>query len=93
MTIPANAAHQAGAKVVADLLLSPPLQAAKADPEALGSPTVLDVSKLDAAQQAVFEESSKGPYVLEDLGMPVEEFAADDVAPLETRWKREVLRG
>ena len=33
------------------------------------------------------------PYYLEDLGEPVEEFAADRVAPLEERWTREVLRG
>ena len=31
--------------------------------------------------------------MLKDLGEPVEEIAADEVAPLETRWKREVLRG
>ncbi len=93
VTIPANAAHQAGAKVVADLLLSPALQAAKADPKGLGSPTVLDVSKVDAAERAAFESSSSGPYVLKSLGTPVEEFAADAVAPLEARWKREVLRG
>ena len=93
VTIPANAAHQAGAKVVADLLLSPELQAAKADPKGLGSPTVLDLSKLEADDAAAFEGSSSGPYVLKDLGEPVEEIAADEVAPLETRWKREVLRG
>jgi len=93
ITIPANAANQAGAKVVADLLLSPELQAAKADPKGLGSPTVLDVSKVSPKDRAAFEDASSGPYVLDALGEPVEEFAADDVAPLEARWKREVLRG
>lgn len=41
VTIPADAAHQAGAQVVANLLLSPRLQAAKLAPS-LGNPTVLD---------------------------------------------------
>ena len=40
-TIPANAASSAGAQVVADILLDPDLQAAKADPAVLGVPSVL----------------------------------------------------
>jgi putative spermidine/putrescine transport system substrate-binding protein len=92
VTIPANSGSQAGAKVVADLLLSPELQAVKADPDELGSPTVLDPARVPAAQREGLAASARGPYVLEDLGTPVEEFAADDVAPLEQRWRREVLR-
>lgn len=91
VTIPANAAHQAGAKVVADVLLDPALQAEKADPTVLGNPTVLDRAKL-GDKASLFERAASSPYVLRDYGTPVTEIAADDVAPLEQRWMREILR-
>jgi ABC-type uncharacterized transport system YnjBCD substrate-binding protein len=50
VTIPADAAHQAGAQVVANLLLSPRLQAAKLAPS-LGNPTVLDPRRLGPGQK------------------------------------------
>ena len=93
MTIPADAASAEGAQVVADLLLSPALQARKADPAVLGNPTVLDVARLPETQREGFAPVRDNPYYLEDLGEPVEEFAADRVAPLEERWTQEVLRG
>ena len=93
VTIPADAGSREGAQVVADLLLSPELQARKADPAVLGNPTVLDVSRVPEGRRAAFRAALDSPYYLEDLGEPVEEFAADRVAPLEKRWTREVLRG
>lgn len=92
VTIPANAANAAGAQVVANLLLSPALQAAKADPAALGNPTVLDLDRLDAAQRDRFTGATNSPYLLPDLGPALPELAASAVAPLEQRWTREVLR-
>ena len=92
VTIPANAAHRAGARVVADLLMSPRLQAVKADPQRLGIPTVLEVDRLPAGMRRRFTELSAGPYRLGDIGKPLPELAADRIAPLEERWKREVLR-
>ena len=53
MTIPANAANVEGAKALADVLLDPVLQAAKADPAKLGNPTVLDAARLGDAGDAV----------------------------------------
>lgn len=93
VTIPANAANPDGAKVLADALLSPALQAQKADPRVLGNPTVLDLDRL-GTQRRLFEASSAGanPYVLDNLGTPVTEIAAADVAPLEQRWTDEVVR-
>ncbi len=91
VTIPANAAHPEGAQVLADLLLSPELQATKADPAALGNPTVLDLDRV-GSQRALFETATESPYLLSDFGTPVPEIAAADVAPLEQRWIREVLR-
>lgn len=93
LTIPANAAHRAGAQVLADLLLDPALQAKKADPAVLGVPSVLDPARVPAAARATLAASTAGPYVLDDLGRPLSEIAAKGVAPLEARWKREVLRG
>jgi putative spermidine/putrescine transport system substrate-binding protein len=91
VTIPANAAHQAGAKVVADVLLDPVLQAEKAKPTVLGNPSVLDPAKL-GHQAALFRRAASSPYVLRDYGTPVTEIAAAKVAPLEQRWMREILR-
>lgn len=93
VTIPANAAHPAAAKVLANLLLGPELQAEKAAPSGLGIPSVLDPARLPAADRAGFTGRTSGPYVLRDLGRPLAEVAADAVAPLEARWRREVLAG
>jgi putative spermidine/putrescine transport system substrate-binding protein len=92
VTIPADAAHRAGALVLANLLLSPALQAAKQRPSSLGNPTVLDRTRLGAERKR-FDTTSAGPYLLADLGTPVAELAAGKVAPLEKRWTREILRG
>jgi len=59
----------------------------------LGNPTVLDVSRL-GSRRGLFSRDAddRSPYLLTSLGAPVGEFAAADVAPLEQRWRREVLR-
>ncbi len=91
VTIPADAAHPAAAEVLADVLLDPRLQAVKADPEVLGAPTVLSTDRLDDAQRARFSAAGESPYLLDDLGTPLGELPAADVAPLEARWKRAIL--
>jgi putative spermidine/putrescine transport system substrate-binding protein len=93
VTIPADAAHRAGAQVVANLLLSPRLQAAKADPRVLGHPTVLDLDRLPRGDRARFEGAASSPYMLDDFGDVRGELPADAVPRLEARWEREVLRG
>lgn len=92
VTIPADAGHRAGALVVANLLLSAELQAAKADPRQLGVPTVLDLSRLRPEQRRLFAGQQSGPYLLADFGREVEELPAGRVPALDARWKREVLR-
>ncbi len=92
VTIPANAANIAGAKVLANLLLDPKIQAIKADPRVLGNPTVLDLGKLGARTSEFESATADNPYVLSDFGEPVTEISADLVEPLEKRWMREVLR-
>jgi len=81
-----------GALVVADLLLSPRLQAIKADPSVLGVPTVLDLDRLEPADRELFVEATGSPYLLEDYGTLLEELPADRVTELDQRWLDEVLR-
>lgn len=66
VTIPANARASAGAKVVANFLLSPEAQLRKADPTFWGDPSVLDPQKLPAEQrEALLARIPKGlPAVL-----------------------------
>lgn len=94
VAIPANAAHAAGAQVLANLLLDPKLQARKARPDVLGNPTVLDASRLpaDSPLRPTSHAARASRYVLTDFGTAQREFAAADVAPLEQRWQQEVLR-
>jgi putative spermidine/putrescine transport system substrate-binding protein len=92
VTIPANAAHREGAMVVANLLLDPRLQAIKADPDVVGLPTVLDLDRLPDAERRRFQTASGSPYLLGSFGSPLPELPADQIAPIERQWLREVLR-
>jgi len=92
VTIPADAGDAAGAKVVANLLLDPALQARKADPAVLGHPTVLDLERVPDSTRETFGTAQDSPYLLRDLGEPLEELPAERVDELEQRWKRDVLR-
>jgi len=91
VTIPANAANPEAAQVIADLLLSPQLQAAKADPASIGNPTVLDLGRL-GDRRSLFSEAEASPYVLAEYGRTLAELPADRVEELERRWMLEVLR-
>jgi putative thiamine transport system substrate-binding protein len=55
VAIPFNAAHRAGAMVVADFLMSPEAQAHKQDPRVWGDGTVLDVDALPPEDRGSFE--------------------------------------
>jgi len=54
VAIPYNAAHKEGAMVVANFLLDPVAQARQQDPAVLGNATVLDMAKLNDAEQRLF---------------------------------------
>ena len=60
VAIPANAAHRAGAMVVANLLLDPEVQARAQDPAVLGFQTVLNLDALPAADRARFDALELG---------------------------------
>ncbi|MGI8413360.1 MAG: ABC transporter substrate-binding protein, partial [Solirubrobacteraceae bacterium] len=93
VTIPADAAHVAGALVLANILLDPRIQAIMADPaKGLGSPTVLDKSRLSTRQRARFQGSAS-PYVLSHFGHSIEDGPSKILMPIEDRWQREILRG
>jgi len=87
MAIPSNASSPEGAQVVADLLLSPKLQAAKL--AKVGIPTVLDVDLV--GDDADFS-SAGATYRLDRFGTPLEELPAVRVPELDRRWRDEVLR-
>jgi putative thiamine transport system substrate-binding protein len=55
VAIPFNAAHKAGAMVVADFLMSPAAQAHKQDPRVWGDGTVLDLDALPPEERARFD--------------------------------------
>jgi putative thiamine transport system substrate-binding protein len=60
VAIPFNAAHAAGAMVVADFLMSPEAQAHKQDPGVWGDGTVLDLAALSSTDRALFEAQPLG---------------------------------
>lgn len=57
--IPFNASASAGARVVANFLLSPEAQARKADAAHWGDPTVLSMAALSPAERALFDTGAK----------------------------------
>lgn len=70
VAIPFNAAHRAGAEVVANFLLDPAVQARMQDITVLGSYSVLDPARLDDAARAAFAALPTAPALptLEALG-------------------------
>jgi putative thiamine transport system substrate-binding protein len=54
LAIPANSDHTDAAMVTVNFLLTPEAQALKADPAVWGDPTVLDLTRLPAVDQALF---------------------------------------
>ncbi len=70
VAIPFNAAHQAGAQVIANLILDPAIQAAAQDPATLGFQTVLNLAALTPDDRARFDALKLGVATLSpaDLG-------------------------
>lgn len=70
VAIPFNAAHRAGAQVIANLLLDPEVQARAQDPAVLGFQTVLDVQALSPQAKSRFDALDLGAATLSpaDLG-------------------------
>ncbi len=81
LAVPARASSLEGAMVVANLMLGPDLQAAKAD--RVGIPSVLPPDELPAPADA-------SPYRLADYGPPLEELPAARVPGIDRRWLDEI---
>jgi putative thiamine transport system substrate-binding protein len=90
VAIPFNAAHQAGAMVVADFLMSPEAQAHKQDPRVWGDGTVLDLDALAPEDRARFDALPRGVATLSpDELTPVRpEPHPSWMVEIETEWLR-----
>lgn len=87
LAIPARSAHQAGAKVVANLLLSPAMQADKLTQ--VGIPSVLDPGRL-GTQAGPLATLAPFPQRLDRFGPALDELPAERVTALDQRWAAEV---
>lgn len=90
LAIPYNAAHKAGAMLLADFLLSPEAQARKLDPQVWGGETVLAVDRLPAADRARFDAVALGPAGLrpQDRAALLPEPHPSWMEALERGWAR-----
>jgi len=94
VAIPYNAAHQAGAKVVADFLLAPSTQAHAQDIRVLGSFSVLDPARLGRDDAAVFDALPAAPALpkLQDLGATLPEPHPDWMTRVAADWAARVTQ-
>lgn len=90
VAIPYNAAHSAGAEVVANFLLDPATQAHMQNIEVLGSFSVLDPARLDEGAKAAFAALPTAPALpsLEALGPTLLEPHASWMTRLTEEWAR-----
>ena len=96
LAVPSTSGSTAGARVVANLALSPGQQLEKAKPQVWGQFTVLDLSRLTETDRAAFEALPGSPVVppYDVLARNAHaELAAGWVAPLDEGWRRTVLAG
>jgi putative thiamine transport system substrate-binding protein len=89
VAIPYNAAHAAGAMVVANLLLDPAVQARAQDPSVLGFQTVLNLAALPPEDRARFDALELGVATLSpaDLGPALLEPHASWMVRIAEDWQ------
>ncbi|OIP85630.1 MAG: ABC transporter substrate-binding protein [Rhodobacterales bacterium CG2_30_65_12] len=94
VAIPYNAAHKAGAMVVANFLLDPATQAHMQNIEVLGSFSVLAPERLDAEAKATFAALPTAPALptLDDLGPTLLEPHASWMTRLTEAWAARYTR-
>lgn len=90
VAIPFNAAHKEGAKVVANFLLDPAIQARMQNIDVLGSFSVLDPNRLDADAKAAFAALPTAPALptLQELGPTLAEPHASWMTRLTEAWAK-----
>lgn len=88
VAIPYNSANIAGAKVLANFLLSPEAQARKQDPEIWGDLTVLTMARLSAEDQAAFDAIPRADATLSpaELGATLPEPHPSWMTQIEAAW-------
>jgi len=94
VAIPYNARHTAGARVVANFLLSPRAQAHMQNIEVLGAFSVLDFDRLDGEQRARFEALPDAPALpsREALGKTLPEPHPSWMTRLIEAWSQRYTR-
>ena len=94
VAIPYNAANKEGAMVVADFLLDPATQARAQDYRQMGNFTVLDLSKLSAAERRRFDELPKSPALPTnaELGATLLEPHPSWMTRIASEWERRYTR-
>ncbi|WP_149361912.1 ABC transporter substrate-binding protein [Lolliginicoccus suaedae] len=96
LAIPSTSGSSAGARVVANVALSPDQQLSKAKPEVWGQFTVLDLDRLSAAEREAFEALPSSPIVpsYEELSRNARpELETAWVPAIDEGWRRSVLAG
>lgn len=95
VAIPFNAAHMAGAMVVADFLLSPEAQFIKADINTWGDFPAIEMSRLSPDWQERFKKQDRGVATLDDTTLAAHRLPEPPSAvliDLEKGWQKEVLK-
>lgn len=92
LAIPWNSSATAGARVVANFLISPEAQARKSDERYWGDPTVLDVDELDEAGRQRFKALLPGPATPPAGVRVLPEPHPSWTTRLESAWRQRYLR-
>lgn len=95
LAIPYNAAHKAGAMVLADFLLSPEAQLSKKDIDNWGDFPAIDLNLVDDDVRAQFEALPLGVATLTDAELAqhrLPELSADWRLAIERGWEENVLQ-
>ncbi|AEF42592.1 ABC transporter substrate-binding protein [Hoyosella subflava] len=96
LAVPSTSGNSAGARVVANIALSPQQQLEKAKPDVWGQFTVLDSDRLNDEDRASFDALPESPVVptYEELSRNARpELATAWVPALDEGWRRTVLAG
>ena len=85
-----NAAHRAGALLVADFLLSPEAPARASDPRFIGVPTVLAMDRLSPEDYVFFDAVPRNRDLLSDAerGLPLPEPHVSWVNQMVAGWEK-----
>jgi putative thiamine transport system substrate-binding protein len=94
VAIPYNAAHKEGAMVVANFLLEPATQARAQDIRQMGNFSVLDWTKLSAAERRLFDELPRSPALPTnaELGVTLLEPHPSWMTRIIAEWERRYTR-